>query len=530
VNLLVENKVLCEVYPYKKNSCDEMDSIRLQNKDIHALEDYIDAQSGGPGKGWFRIVTDPFQARRVINAGKLAVVLGIEVSEPFGCQVDNDQPKCSVADIDRGLEEVHGWGVRDMEIINKFDNALAGVAGDNGQTGTIVNTGNRLETGKYWQYKTCDGPAGANDKEQTTPFTHNDDVLISNAVQAFVPAGTAPLYPPAPHCNQRGLTTLGEHLIRRLMAKRMIVDPDHLSVLARDQVLSLLEAQKYSGVISSHSWSTVDTYPRIYRLGGVITPYAGSSTGFAKAWKLLKPMRDGRFYWGLGWGADMNGFGAQGPPRVGATNPVGYPFKSFDGKQTIEQSVTGQRAWDVNKDGVAHYGLYPDWVQDLRMIAGDEIVDDLARGSEAYLQMWERSQGVPATRCQYARSRFTTGGLGRVRLNAAWPDVLRSAGQPVKRPGRVWEYCVQQRDGRPAGTITPVLTPQGSVALVASTGPEHEAQGIGTGDRAAGSGVRRRGRFVYRVKGGRVRWVAVATRSVLRSPAALRSYLRLAGL
>ena len=28
-------------------------------------------------------------------------------------------------------------------------------------------------------------------------------------------------------------------------------------------------------------------------------------------------MRDGRFYFGFGYGADMNGFGAQGGPRDG---------------------------------------------------------------------------------------------------------------------------------------------------------------------------------------------------------------------
>ncbi|MEA2136272.1 MAG: hypothetical protein QOC68_4181, partial [Solirubrobacteraceae bacterium] len=77
VNLLVDNAVLCEAYPYKKNSCNEMDGVRLQDKRIHQLQDYIDAQSGGPGKGWFRIVHTPFEARRVVNQGKLAVVEGI---------------------------------------------------------------------------------------------------------------------------------------------------------------------------------------------------------------------------------------------------------------------------------------------------------------------------------------------------------------------------------------------------------------------------------------------------------------------
>ena len=52
------------------------------------LERYIDAQNGGPGEGWFRIVDDPFEAREVINDGKLAVVLGIEVSVPLDCGLD----------------------------------------------------------------------------------------------------------------------------------------------------------------------------------------------------------------------------------------------------------------------------------------------------------------------------------------------------------------------------------------------------------------------------------------------------------
>ena len=48
----------------------------------------------------------------------------------------------------------------------------------------------------------------------------------------------------------------------------MIFDPDHMSVEARKASLDLLEELDYSGVISSHSWSTPDAYPRIYELGG----------------------------------------------------------------------------------------------------------------------------------------------------------------------------------------------------------------------------------------------------------------------
>ncbi len=55
---------------------------------------YVDRKSGGPGKGWLRVVRDPFEARKVINRGKLAVVMGIEVSKLFDCDLHNDTPSC----------------------------------------------------------------------------------------------------------------------------------------------------------------------------------------------------------------------------------------------------------------------------------------------------------------------------------------------------------------------------------------------------------------------------------------------------
>ena len=544
VNLLVENKVLCEVYPYKQNSCNEMDSVRLQAKRIRELEAYVDAQNGGPGKGWLRIVTDPFEAREVINDGKLAVVLGIEVSQPFDCRLTDGRPTCDEAQIERQLNEVYDLGVRDMELVNKFDNALAGVAGDNGTTGVIVNNANKLETGHYWDMETCKGPPDESDREQPTPFGHNHDDLIANGLAAFTQSGITPIYGPAPHCNRRGLTSLGGFAVTKMMDKRMIIDPDHLSVLARKQLLPLLEARGYPGVVSSHSWSTVDAFPRIYKLGGMITPYAGDSSSFVAAWKKIKPMRDPRFYFGFGYGADMNGFGKQGPPRKRAPNPVTYPFKAIDPNVTVDRNRTGSRTWDINSDGVAHYGLYPDWVEDLRKIAGDEIIEDMARGAEAYLQMWERTEGVPMRRCVPGRSRLTRRGLEDIQVGRNVETLLRRAGQPNRRPGRAWEFCAMA--GGRERAVTAVLSEKGRVTLVGSKLRQHEASGIGIGDRAAR--LRRKGarpfgrrdvlvrrlrggnRFVWGVRRGRVAWTAVVSGAVAKDARELRRALRLAGL
>ena len=110
VNDLVENRALCELYPYKQNNCNEMVSAYKQADDMRALQNYIDAQYGGPGKGFFRLVRSSAEARRVINDGKLAVVLGIEVSEVLDCGQFNGAPKCDAAQIDRELDKLSRGG------------------------------------------------------------------------------------------------------------------------------------------------------------------------------------------------------------------------------------------------------------------------------------------------------------------------------------------------------------------------------------------------------------------------------------
>ena len=361
-----------------------------------------------------------------------------------------------------------------MEVINKFDNALAGVAGDSGTTGVIVNNGNKLSTGQYWKMQACNGPPDEADRQQTGIYDHDHNDLLSNAIESLLPLGVAPVYPRGANCNARGLTDLGEHLIRRMMAKRMIVDPDHLSVRARKSVMSLLEAKRYSGVVSSHSWSTPDVVPRIYNLGGVITPYAGDSKTFVTKWREEAPKANReKYYFGFGYGADMNGFGAQGNARNGP-NPVTYPFKSWDGKQTIHQQKSGERLYDINKDGVAHYGLYPDWIEDLRKQAGDGIVKDMARGSEAYLQMWERAEGVRNQACRSARGQFTAKGMGRQRLGAG-ARLRAPEGRPALAPPGPRLPLVRDRQGQPQGPPGRRVRPQGprGAAGLERTGPRH---------------------------------------------------------
>jgi microsomal dipeptidase-like Zn-dependent dipeptidase len=540
VNLLVDNEILCQAYPLKKNSCNEMESVRLQIRRIAELQRYIDRKSGGPGKGWLRVVKDPFEARKVINEGKLAVVLGIEVSKLFDCDVQNDRPSCTKAQIDERLDEMYRAGVRDLELVNKFDNGLAGVAMDSGDTGLAVNAANRVQTGRFWQVETCDGPS--HDQPQHAGPGNGRDTLLGGALNLFLPPGVTPLYPPQPHCNVRGLSDLGEHLIRRMAQRGMIVDVDHLSVAARKQALALLESLRHSGVISSHSWADEESYPRIYRLGGVVTPSDHNSAEFVKEWQKIRKYRSSKHYFGFGFGSDLNGFSsAAGPRPNNVNNPVRYPFRAIGGAM-IDRQRSGTRTYDVNSDGVAHYGLYPDWVEDLRKVGGQQIHDEMGRGAEAYLQMWERSVGVPSRRCRSPHVHYSRRGLNNIRIGGAPNAVLRRAAQPARRNGRVWRWCVGGRKNRRAKTLA-AFTRSHRVGLIATTGTGHRAARVAPGMRSSrlrgkvrsigrGLHVRRAGRglFVYKVSRGRVRYVAQASRGVSKNRRIIRNYLRMAGL
>jgi hypothetical protein len=332
------------------------------------------------------------------------------------------------------------------------------------------------------------------------------------------------------------------------MKRHMLIDPDHLDVLARKGLLDLTESKDYPGVVSSHSWSSKDAYPRIYNDKGFVAPYAGASSTFVQAWKEMNAISNSSVYQGIGWGADQNGFGAQGPPRADAAakgNQVKYPFKSFDGGVTLDRQRTGNRVFDINKDGVAHYGLYPDWVEDLKQQAGPKIQEDLARGAEAYLQTWERAEGVPSTACRSGRGKFTKNGLFNVFLGDTPKPLLFRAGQPGTRVNRTWTWCVDGK--RNGGTkVRAVFNPQGAVALVATDARGYRASRIERGARVArlkkkvkglkkfGKGVlvkklKGKKKLIFGVKKKRVAFIGVAGRSTGRKPKALKSYLKLAG-
>ncbi len=526
-----ENRVLCEMTPSAVKSCNEMDSMRRGFKAIRVLEDYVDAQAGGPGKGFFQVVTDPFEARRVANSGRLAVVLEMETSEPYDCR-GFETVTCDKAQIDRQMDELHQLGVRSSLLLNKYDNPLTGVRFDSGIASYLINAGNKQSSGSFWSARTCkSGELTDNQIDFGDPAA---SAFLNDAFgKAGVSGGTTPTYPPAPHCNTRGLTELGRHAIRRMMEKGWIVNPDHMSQAAVDDTLTLLESKNYSGVISPHGWVDPGNWPRLWKLGGLAFPGHSATDQYVKDWQDYRP-RETPFAFGWGYGADLGGLSHQ--PDKAKDGSITYPFKSYDGKVSFDRQKTGTRTFDFAKEGVAHYGLYADWLADLQRVGGQKMADDMWAGAEAYLEMWERATGVESKRCFFRQDGLKRGGRGPIHLGDDWEDVLRSAGQPQQRD-RAWSWCVKGAKNTTAADVA-VFDAAGVVKLVGSTASGRNARGVGIGSparmirraRPIGGGVfvQRSGSrvFAFATKAGRVRAVAVTTSSFARNRAELRRAMR----
>ena len=97
-------------------------------------------------------------------------------------------------------------------------------------------------------------------------------------------------------------------------------------------------------------------------------------------------------------------------------------------------------------------------------MGGTAAVKDMARGAEAYLQAWERVNGIRFG-CKSQSLRFTRRGLGRLHLRDSTARLLRTGGQPKVRGNSAWSWCVRGKQNR-GKRVAAALTGGGKVALV----------------------------------------------------------------
>jgi len=416
------NSIICdfmigEGIQKSRYGCDDMTAVDRIIDESYAMERYIDAQAGGPGLGWFRIVHTPAEAREVIAGGKLAVILGIETSNLFDCKLTplGDDPTCDEAYVESQLDHYYDLGVRAIFPVHKYDNKFTPGDGDR----AFIELGNFANSG-HWSNFTLDCPdpqVGGFDSGDVNfgglnmpRDVYDSAAPLDNSKFSTAPLNTTAMYlneigqPPlvGPYCQNATLTPLGEHMIGEMMARGMIIEVDHLPQWSYVRAYELLTAAEYPP-IGSHGRNNDG---RLYELGGVSTTGFGVCRGEEPGATVqgfkdkIQFIMDHGGYPAEGFGFDLNGFAGARGPRFGdgvcpttQTDPITYPFASYEGDIEFTQPVVGNRTIDFNSEGLVHIGLLPELIEDARRDAVDEAdLEPLFRSAEGYIRMWELAE------------------------------------------------------------------------------------------------------------------------------------------
>jgi len=402
--------------------CNDMVAVDRIIEETYAMERYIDAQSGGPGRGWFRIVFDPQQAREEIAQGNLAVVLGIETTDLFNCFLtpQDDFQRCTQGDVVSKLDDYHARGVRVMFPVHKFDNGFS--AGD-GHRQIILELGQFVHTGHYGHLSPCpdellefdggfdSGPPAIPNLQQPR-LSYLEPPVVDTSGFPQDPVGT--LLPflgllagepeTQEYCQSFGLTDLGESLMLEMMQRGMIIEVDHFPRRSYARAFELLEANDYPAV-GSHGRNFNG---RLYSLGGVSKMNLGRCRTPGESGATIEGLRarvtlmeEQGAYPAEGFGFDFNGFAGSPGPRFGphsvcagpqTDEGITYPFTSFAGDVEFTQPVVGERQLNFNTEGMSHLGLVAELIEDVRRDGvSDADLEPLFRSAEGYVRMWEKA-------------------------------------------------------------------------------------------------------------------------------------------
>lgn len=351
-------------------SCNDMESAKIQIRAMKRFDERHD---------WYRIVTNPWEARDAIARGQLAVVLGIEVS--------NVLPS-SDGDWLRQLDDLYAMGVRQIYIAHETNNRFAGTARHHTAIFTLPN----VLTAWF-----------------SPEVRYADDGTGRNPV---------------------GLTPLGVRLVREMMRRNMLIDVDHLSWAAVDRVATISASQRFYPLFAGHTRVTrlitsehlvkipeLHTPPRVMdyirRSGGIagirtgperIRPYllsgvpdtcGGSVTSLIQTYRAIADEGVP-----VAFGSDLNGFVTMTGPRFGPEACPDAPpgEREAQAAQQVAPPAEGRpERWAIySQRGVADIGTLPSLLHDMRFLGADTT--SLENSAEAFLRMWERGYRNDRTR------------------------------------------------------------------------------------------------------------------------------------
>ncbi|MCB9234669.1 MAG: membrane dipeptidase [Bacteroidia bacterium] len=260
---------------------------------------------------------------------------------------------------------------------------------------------------------------------------------------------------PTGHRNVQGLTPLGKIAIREMMRLGMIIDIDHMSEKSANETLEMAlqmgegypinsghNGFRKDGIKGTENSRTMEQVEKMVKLGGMMgvglalgkggvgpsldvlldgqpqkitnskieNNCSGSGRTFVQNYLFAQEIFGGK---NVATGTDANGMVAFPGPRYGenacyqirknkeihaqhvaaqdSASRVTYWGGASGKNAPLAPCETAGHKWDINTDGVAHYGLFPDFFQDLRNSGmSKEDMSRFMHTGEDFAQMWQR--------------------------------------------------------------------------------------------------------------------------------------------
>jgi microsomal dipeptidase-like Zn-dependent dipeptidase len=342
---------------------------------------------------FMEIALNPSDLKRIVRAGKLAIILGIELDD-FGNF--NKKSNVTAQNIKDMVDYWYDLGVRYAFPIHTTDNKFGGTA----IYENSFNYSNRVATGHYWDIK-CSLPSDN--------ITARFATSLATFLTTILKTGITDSPPALPNCsaglghlNGLDMQDLGFIALTELMKKGIMIDIDHMG--QRTALQSLLFGQRNNypmnsghngmrGAGADEKTRTIDMVDLIRETGGMFGVgwgnekdaqgnFTSTSETFLNNFNgILSAMR----YKNVAIGTDINGLVPTPGPRAGSAilyNDVSFP-----------RCRLGSKKWDYNSDGVAHYGLFPEFIMDIKTLSsGEDAMKIFNKSPEYFAQMWEKCE------------------------------------------------------------------------------------------------------------------------------------------
>jgi microsomal dipeptidase-like Zn-dependent dipeptidase len=345
----------------------DMESIKRQILSLHALDEAVP---------WYTIVRDPWEARRAVEAGQLAVVLAVEASDILP---PSDGPWL------QQLRDLYDMGVRSIQLAHESNSHFAGAAYHR----EVFEINSMI---KSW---------------------FDPDIEYATSFDGL-------------H-NPIGLTAQGEALLREMIRLGMLIDISHMSLEAQRDVYAIVSSEyDHYPLFNSHTRmdavlttggrdmlrefvTTDETLAYVRATGGLLglrtgeeamldygrpifgADVANTCDGSTRSFAQFYQYADDRGV-NLAFGSDFNGFITQMVPRFGPDACINAPNATARQQQIAAQGAPNMNVppylQEFRTRGLAHIGLLPALIDDMDEIGVDTT--NVNHSAEAFAQMWER--------------------------------------------------------------------------------------------------------------------------------------------